>query len=757
MHYDITSFCKNCRILIVDDVPLNIDILRKFLSLEGYNLSFATSGEKALKIIARTQPDLILLDIMMPGITGLEMCRILKSQAETEHIPIIFMTALSSVEDKLIGFEAGGVDYITKPIQEKEVLARVRAHLALHDLNQRLETKNVELSAEIAHRKKVEFALRKSEENYRTIFNSVNDAIFVHDIDTGNILTVNKKMCEMFGYTLEEVKNIDVDKLSAGIPPYSQKEALEWMKKAMIEPQIFEWQSKNKMGKIFWVEVNLKTGIIDSDKRLFAVVRDITERKKINEELEKAKESAEAANRAKSTFLAHMSHELRTPLNAILGFSQIMRRSLTSTEDIENIHIIHHAGEHLLSLINDILDMSKIEAGKTTLDKQDIDLHKLLNEVYDLLHLKAQNKLLEFSINWTDNVPQHIHIDGKKLRQVLINLLNNAIKFTEKGSVSLELDSSIDKQSPKKENILYFKVIDTGAGIAEDELDKVFKAFDQTATGRAAQEGTGLGLAISQKFIQMMGGNITIQSTVGGGTTFEFKLQVPVLENANIPPESTENLVSGLEANQPTYRILIVDDKERSRQILVKVLKPLGFELKEASNGQEALNILEYWQPHLIWMDIHMPVMDGYQATQKIKAIEKYKDIVIIALTTAVFEDAKTNALSVGCDDFLNKPFYESDIFNLMNKHLGVRYIYEKVSDSKIDMAILTPENLSNLHPELLENLEKSLRLGAVEMINCIVADIGIYDADLGKALTVLADDFKFREILTLVRKINAN
>jgi len=289
MPYNIAGLCKNCRILIVDDVPLNIDILRKFLSLEGYNLSFAINGEKALKIIERVHPDLILLDIMMPGISGLEVCRILKSQPETAYIPIIFMTALSSVEDKLKGFEVGGVDYVTKPIQEKEVLARVRAHLALHDLNQRLEAKNEELSTEVIHRKKIELALRKSEQSYRTIFNSVNDAIFVHDIDTGNIIDVNKTMCEMFGYTKEEVCAINIETLSAGIPPYSQTEALEWMKKALTEPQIFEWKAKNKAGEIFWVEVNLKIGVIDSNERLFGVVRDITERKKINEELKKAK------------------------------------------------------------------------------------------------------------------------------------------------------------------------------------------------------------------------------------------------------------------------------------------------------------------------------------------------------------------------------------------------------------------------------------------------------------------------------------
>ncbi|MGB7440608.1 MAG: ATP-binding protein [Coleofasciculaceae cyanobacterium] len=485
-------------------------------------------------------------------------------------------------------------------------------------------------------------------------------------------------------------------------------------------------------------------------------------------ELAIAKQKAEVANQAKSTFIANMSHELRSPLNAILGFSQLMTRSqVLPLEQQENVNIISRSGEHLLTLINNVLDLSKIEAGRITLNPKNFDLYRLLDDLEYMFRLKAGDKGLQLIFERTEYLPRYIGTDEVKLRQVLINLLNNALKFTQSGGVSVRVSSSPPSppsplsppSSSPPQQLITFEVEDTGPGIAPEELDSLFEAFVQTETGKQAQEGTGLGLPISRKFVQLMGGDIRISSEVGRGTIFKFDVAVRVADTAELESKQPTNRVIALEANQPRYRILIVDDKPINRQLLIQMLNPLGFELREASNGKEAIEVWETFEPHLIWMDMRMPIMDGYEATQHIKSTTKGQATAIIALTASVMEEERSVVLSAGCDDFLCKPFREEDLFVAMHKYLGVRYVYEEdratsiATQSQLNIRdSLNPSAFADIPQELLANLVNAANLADMKEIDDYINEIRSYNITLADALAVLANDFDYGKITTLVQ-----
>lgn len=481
-------------------------------------------------------------------------------------------------------------------------------------------------------------------------------------------------------------------------------------------------------------------------------------------ELMKAKVAADSANRAKSEFLANMSHELRTPLNAILGFTQLMNQDHgLNTEHRQSVGIISRSGEHLLELINDILEMSKIEAGRTTLSENEFDLYQLLENLFELLQIKARGKGLKLSFEYTQDVPQYIKTDESKLRQILMNLLGNAIKFTEKGSVTLRVsvESIVSSKLPMR---LRFEVGDTGVGIDQMEFDKLFEAFGQTSSGLKSSNGTGLGLPISQKFVQLMGGNLSLSSTVGVGSVFKFDIQVlPVLGSQLVPTQSASKKIVGLAPNQPTYRLLIVEDKPTNRLLLFKMLTSLGFEVKEAENGEQALTLWQSWQPHLIWMDMQMPVMDGYEATKRIKATAAGKSTVIIALTASAFEEDRQVILDTGCDDFVRKPFRQQELLAKISKHLGVQYIYEAdaphskrtepIKDESLGSAFkLSASSLQVMSTQWVEQLYHAASQGSDVLIVQLIEQIPQENAALAMALTDLVEDFRFEKILELAQ-----
>ena len=476
-------------------------------------------------------------------------------------------------------------------------------------------------------------------------------------------------------------------------------------------------------------------------------------------ELIKSKETAEVANRAKSQFLASMSHELRTPLNAILGFAQVMARNSSITpEQKEYIEIINRSGEHLLELINDVLSMSKIEAGQITINKNRFNLYKLLNSLKEMLQLKANSKGLQLIFEQPEDLPKYIQTDEAKLRQVLINLIGNAIKFTQNGSVSLRVTSQLENDiTGEKKCQLLFEVVDTGPGISPSEIYTLFQPFVQTDTGRRSMQGTGLGLPISQQFVRIMGGDISVESKVGQGTNFTFNIQVNLVTESDEEEKFSTKQVIGLEAGQQIYRILIVEDVVENRQLLIEILKPLGFETREASNGKEGIALHATWKPHLILMDMLMPIMDGYEATRQIKQSPEGQETIIIALTASAFEEQRQVILSTGCDDFICKPFREEVLFDKIAYHLKLRYIYE---EEKSSTSVSTPTSPKSLTPEDLSVMPKDWLVNLYQAAIC-VDDSGIMElikqipeseATLAKALTDLVENFRIDIIIDLTQ-----
>jgi len=1151
-------------ILIVDDTPENLAVLRQILQQHNYRVQSVLSGELALQAVRRALPDLILLDIIMPeGMDGYEVCQRLKATELTRDIPVLFISALDGTADKMRAFEAGGVDYIIKPFQVGEVLARVDTHLNLQNIRKQLQQQNIQLQQEITERKQVEEQLRKSKERFRGLAEATLEGIIFHE--DGRIIDVNQAIIKLFGYDradvigenvftfltpesrdvvqanmnvgFEEAYEVEAFKKDGSIfpieiqarsmPPYSQdsppvqhrvvavrdirsrkqteqilriqydlaialssESTLEGALNTLLEgvllmegldcgsvhllhqpagslelvahqglpsrfarrisyydaeapqtrlvmaqkpiyqivpeikeetrecdnlravaviPVLYEKQvvavlnlashthneiplnirhvletiatqigeilarikaecalkasQKNlqnlfdtlddflfifdaeghllhsnpvvgrrlgysgeelrkmtvldlyprekreeaavivaemltgeitasavplimKDGTLIPVETKVTQGTWDDKPVLFGISRDITERrqaeealrrlkkaietigvgititdsggriiytnpadahmhgytipelvgqpsniftsselrqgmkredgfekcynwererlnmrkdgsvfpvklisspihdtqkscigtvticediserKKAEEELKNAKEAAESANRAKSIFLANMSHELRTPLNAILGFSQLLKRDYAlSGEHREYLDIIMRSGEYLLTLINQVLDLSKIETGYTTLNEKEFDLYSLFEQLEDMFSLKARNKEIRLSFTRTTDVPHVIRADEIKLRQTLINLLNNAIKFTKEGEVQVsvhreQLFFESGHQDPDH-CLLVCEVKDTGPGIAPEDMEKLFEAFVQTETGRQEQEGTGLGLSICRKFVRLMGGDIRVKSDVGKGAVFTCTIPVGLTEQSTgirRQPRDKKRPVA-LEPGQERYRILIVDNKPDNRKLLVALFTPFGFDVREANNGPKAIEMWEQWKPHVVFLDMRIPVLDGLQVSQRIKSAPQGKQTLVIILSASIAADEERVApLTAAYDAFLQKPFRDTEIFELLHTHLGIQFLYEDDLAAETPAhggdETLTPEALAVLPVELREALEFATITTDFSNMLKLLHKIREYNPKLADTLELLINNFDYMTILTALRQL---
>ncbi|WP_026733888.1 response regulator [Fischerella sp. PCC 9605] len=641
-------------ILIVDDSLEHLKAIAATLSHYGYTVWSLTQGSMVLAAAKLALPDLILLDIKMPEVDGYEVCQQLKADEVTFHIPIIFLSASHDVFDKVKAFKTGGVDYITKPFQAEEVLARVENQLIIQRLNKQLKQQNQQLQKEIAERYKAEAA-------------------------------------------------------------------------------------------------------------------------------------AAAASQAKTNFIANMSHELRTPLNAILGLTQLISRDFDLSEDVqENLRIIYRSGEHLLALINDILELSKIEAGVIWLEESSFDFYYLLDSIEEMFQVKAVQEKNKLIFNIAPNTPQYIKTDKKKLRCCLINLIDNAIKFTKNGTVILRVSIEDEKINS---SYLLFEVEDTGCGIARDEIEKLFDAFVQAEVGKKSTEGTGLGLTITRKFVQMMGGNITVESSLGQGSIFKFKIKITVVDASEAIAKQQQRVI-GLQPGQPVYRILVVDDTIETTKSLMKLLERTGFVVRTAENSQEAIAVWESWQPHLIWINTHIPVMEA--AIKEIRKRERQGDremerwgdggnvsphhpnptgsrpegvytpslhTIIIALTTTISIERQREILTAGCNDLVSKPFSEEVILAKMAEYLEVSYIYEQLpiisnSASKRYADSFLLQELALMPLDWVRDLYQASNEVNEELIYELLEDIPKNQASLLAGLKSLINDFRFDIIVHLTAQI---
>ncbi len=603
-------------ILYVEDDPGLARLVQKKLQRAGYAVDIASDGEQGVARFEADSYDLMFVDQNLPVYDGLEVIRILGSKGILP--PTIMITGTGDEKVAVEAMKLGAGDYIVKDagagyleLLPSAIEKMLRQHRAIEEKQQ------------------TEQALRKSEESFRKLFEQSNDAIFIHQ--AGRIIDVNQRACEMLGYGKEQFLAMDIADL------YPQEGYTESSKKISnaegmnsIESILFETLFKKADGTV--VSVEISSAIVDREHKVIqGIARDITERKRAEAELQKAKEEAEAANRAKTEFLASMSHEIRTPMNAIIGMADLLLETTLTPEQQQYVRVFQSAGENLLNIINDIIDISKVEAGYVNLETIDFDLNEIVENICEVMAVRAHEKGLELVNSIMPNVPIALVGDPTRLRQILVNLIGNAIKFTEKGEVLVQIEN-LGMKDGKVE--LLFSVKDTGIGIAEEKKVTIFEAFTQADSSITRKYGgTGLGLAISKQLVELMSGHLMVESKPSQGSTFSFTAQFTIQAEPKGHSEKGALDMKGV-------RVLVVDDNETNRMILRNSLSKLGAIITEADDGEHgfaefkrAIGTAAPYQLALI--DRRMPGMDGFELAQHIKeTMGNIKNTAVMMLTS---------------------------------------------------------------------------------------------------------------------------
>jgi PAS domain S-box-containing protein len=626
---------------------------------------------------------------------------------------------------------------------------------------QSLKVMNRRLENEISERKLAETAVIESEARYRALFEMAPAGIGLSTWD-GKVIEFNQRLIELLGLDTATLKNYPLDKVYK--KPGERSMILEAIRR---DGRLLEHETELRRGKdqFFMAHQNIVPVEVGAQEVLLHITTDVTARRKseqrilrLNEELEErvthrtqelqqAKEAAEQANITKTFFLANMSHELRTPLNAIIGTAQLMSRNLrTEVKQRDRLRVISDSGNHLLALINDILDVSKIEAGRSELQIETMDLHQMLRSIIAMVEGRSQSKQLVFNFLQSEKLPQYIECDVRRLRQILLNLLDNAIKYTSEGQISLV----VDYEPFGSTGTLMCKVEDTGVGIEDDVAEQIFEAFFTTSDRNSGERGTGLGLSICRKFAGMLGGGIEVISEAGKGSCFIVRVVAPVVEKM-VSDERAPQVLS-LASEHPIPRILVVEDDPMSRRVLAELLSEVGFVVRTANNGAEATEEQKHWKPQLIFMDIHMPVLDGLAATSEIRQQAGNTQPIIIALTAHAFMEEQNSILKAGCDGLICKPFNEQEIFCSLAKHLGVTYRYvdeKQQGGSQLNIAAAVSQ-LSKEQVIALRHAALNLDVNETERV---IKEIAEDNEAIAEPIKAIVGSYQYDTLLALLNK----
>jgi PAS domain S-box-containing protein len=741
-------------ILMVDDRPENLMALESTLGDIGLNLIKANSGTEALRWLLKEEFAVILLDVMMPDMDGFETAELIRQRRNTEHTPIIFVTANTTEESNLIrGYSLGAVDYIQKPYNKQILRSKVNVFVDLYRKTEEIKKQadhlakvNQELENQISERKNAEEKVGENEARFRAMFENAGIGITMRNPE-GYFIKANPAFESIIGYTQEELSQKHFSEVVVKEDAEIEVQLFEKLLKGEQEQFNFEKRYIRKDGQTIWARAVVTMVYNAKRQPIYAVglSEDITAQRmyteqlqrlteelgQSNEELLKAKETAEQANRAKSIFLSTMSHELRTPLNAILGFAQILKKDESIPERQRGfVETMYRSGSHLLDMINDVLDISKIESGRMELLPEDFNLHTMLNDIHNMFNMRAREKELGFSVSYNNQVPEFVHADIRRVRQVLINLLGNSVKFTSSGKISLKVAASSPQvvESGQKLVNLSFIVQDTGRGIPEDQLRTIFEPFRQMKG--TYSEGTGLGLAISRRIANIMGGDIKVESKEGVGSIFRFDVPLDLPENEINQNENKKAGISGIKG-AASIKVLVVDDVSSNRIVVRSLLEPIGFTCAEAEDGRSGVTIAEQFQPNIILMDLRMPIMGGQEAVKLLRKNPKTKKIPVIAISASGYEAKRDELLKTGFEGYVSKPFKEQELYDVLAKAGKFEYTYQETvvlngsqtKENELSLDDLVPA-IRTLPQPYNEKLHDAIEVQDLDEIKRLVGEI---------------------------------
>jgi len=637
----------------------------------------------------------------------------------------------------------------------------VRLDTLVNNLEQQVAERTVELTVvnqklerEIGERKRTEREIEERWLYLKGVLEAAPDAIVTMDAQQ-QVVEWNSGAERLFGYSRQEAIGRNLDSLITNADTY--EEAIRFSKTTMSQESLFNAETLRCRKDDSLVDVLVSASPIrvkDENIGAVAIYTDITERKRAERAVKQARAAAEAASQAKSAFLANMSHELRTPLNGILGYAQILKRGRDlSMAQRDGLDIIQQSGNHLLTLINDILDLSKIEAGKMELHPTQIHFPNFIAGLVSIIRMRAQQKNIRFIYEAGNNLPQGILADETRLRQILINLLGNAVKFTDKGSVTLR----VTRQGDRPACLLVFEVEDTGPGMSPDQLEKIFQPFEQIGDAQQRAEGTGLGLAISRQLVEVMGGQLQVTSETGQGSAFRFEATFPIVEAIAKDEQASRPEIVAYKGER--RMVLVVDDKQENRLVLLGMLEPLGFDIEMAENGQVAVDRVGQFQPDLILMDLIMPVLTGFEAVKMIRQMPEMQDTPIIAVSASVLDMDQVQSQRVGCNAFLPKPVIENELLVWLEKLMSLEWVFDNAELEPSVEDQEAPVQDAPLAPPPQDELEILYELaiyGNMDRIQEQAAHLEKLDkkyTPFANKLRQLASEFEDEQILALIEQ----